>query len=69
MRKTKTYVFEVVEYHIVNKTYYIDEINKKNALARAKAQDWDDASGDEATGNIKTGKVTFSRVEEYAGGE
>tara|TARA_R100001594_G_C3859633_1_gene220582 strand:+ start:157 stop:432 length:276 start_codon:yes stop_codon:yes gene_type:complete len=55
--KLKTYKIKVEEHHIVEKTYYIVSPNKKEAIKRAKANDWDDATADDPTGNIAKIKV------------
>ena len=49
----KTYKIKVVELHEIKKTYFIDADNIKEAKSRAKANDWDNANGDEPTGNIE----------------
>ena len=51
------YKIKVEEHHIVEKTYYIVSPNKKEAIKRAKANDWDDATADDPTGNIAKIKV------------
>ena len=64
----KTYQIDVEESHIIKKTYFIDETTKANAIARAKAYDWDDATADEPTGEIKGIKILgMSVIYEDAG--
>ena len=58
----KTYTIEVTEYHEVKKTYYIDADTKTGAKKRAKANDWDDASGDDASGIIS--KIKIDSIDE-----
>ena len=49
----KEYKIKVVELHKCTKTYYIDAENMKEAKARAKVGDWDDASETVPTGDIE----------------
>ena len=53
----KEYKIKVEESHIIEKTYFIDADNMKEAKARAKNNDWDDATQDENTGIIAKIKI------------
>ena len=57
----KEYKIKVEESHIIEKTYFIDADNMKEAKARAKLGDWDYAEGDVATGNIAKIKITSAK--------
>ena len=59
----KEYKIQVLEYHTVDKTYYINAINKQEAIKRAKAHDWDDATESIATGNIVKVKILSTKEE------
>ena len=54
------YKIEVTEYHVVNKTYWVEAQNQKEARSKAKQRDWYNASGDDYTGDIS--KVTIHNV-------
>ena len=54
------YKIEVTELHQVKKVYFIDADNKKEAINRAKNNDWDDAYADEPTGIIE--KVRIDKI-------
>ena len=53
----KQYKIKVEESHIIEKVYFIDADNMKEAKARAKNNDWDDATQDENTGIIAKIKI------------
>lgn len=56
----KTYKLDVEELHVVDKTYWIDAPSKVEAARRAHDADWDDATGDEPTGDIS--RVVIKRI-------
>ena len=53
----KQYRIETEELHVFTKEVTIHAPNKKEAIRRAKANDWDDSSGEQPTGDIYRIKV------------
>lgn len=56
----KNYQIDVVELHEVLKTYQVEAKNQKEAIKKAKNQDWYDATADEYTGRIE--KIIIKKV-------
>ena len=63
----KTYKIKVEEYHIVEKDYYIEAPNKKDAVKRARVRDFDDAGGDKPTSEIRKVKIVSAELDVDAG--
>ena len=53
------YKIKTIQYHVVEKTVYVEAKNKAEAKVKARNHEWDDAEGDEFTGEI-----IFKRVNE-----
>ena len=73
------YKIEVTEYHVVNKTYWVEAQNQKEARSKAKQRDWYNASGDDYTGdeaaeeimrmlNTQVGRTAFTTVPNLVNG-
>ena len=57
----KTFRIETTELHEVKKTIFVDADTKKEARAKARANDWHDAYEDEPTGVIA--KIKIDKIE------